>query len=100
MDSKKEFNDGKKNALESIEKACHIKKVDDGILPILHLINASSSYYTSSSCAGRIVLLEIPNIGNKKEAVFLGKWHRTIDQDEIKKAVEKANRGLIWLLAP
>ncbi len=99
MDSKKEFNDGKKNALKSLEKADHIKKVDGGILPILHLINASSNYYTSSSCAGRVVLLEIPNIGNKKEAVFLGKWHRTIYPDEIKNAVEKAHRGLLWLLA-
>ncbi len=99
MDSKKEFNDGKKNALKSLEKAYHIKKIDEGILPILHLINASCNYYTSSSCAGRIVLLEIPNIGNKKEAVFLGKWHRTIDPDEIKNAVEKAYRGLLWLLA-
>ncbi len=99
MNSKKEFEDGKKNALQSLEKACHIKKVDDKILPILHLINTSCNYYTSSSCAGRIVVLEIPNIGNKKEAVFLGKWHRTIESKEIKVSVEKANRGLLWLLA-
>ncbi len=99
MISNKEFEEGKKNALKSLEKAGHIKKVDEEILPILHLINASSSYYTSSSCAGRIVLLEIPNIGNKKEAVFLGKWHRIIDPYEINDAVKKANRGLLWLLA-
>ena len=99
MNNKKEFNDGKKNALESLKKACDLKKVDDEILLLLHLINASSNYYTSSSCAGRIAVLEIPNIGNKKEAVFLGKWHRTIKPDEIISAAEKANCGLLWLLA-
>ena len=99
MDNRKEFNDGKKNALESLKKACDMKKVDDEILPILHLINASCSYYTSSSCAGRIVLLEIPQIGDKKGAIFLGKWHRTIKSDEIKSAAEKAKCGLLWILA-
>jgi len=99
MDNKKEYKDGKKNALELLKKACDMKKVDDEILPILHLINASCNYYTSSSCAGRIVVLEIPQIGDKKGAVFLGKWHRTIKPDVIKSAAEKANRGLLWLLA-
>jgi len=99
MPVKKEFIDGKKNALKSLEKACREKQVDDGILPILQLINDSSHYYTSSSCAGRIVFLEIPRIGDKKGAIFLGRWHRTIDSDEIKEAVKKTKRGLLWLLA-
>ena len=99
MSVKKEFIAGKKNALESLQKACNEKKVDQEILPILRLINDSASYYTSSSCAGRIVLLEIPHIGDKKRAVFLGKWHRTIESKEIKESVEKANRGLLWFLA-
>jgi len=99
MADNKEFIAGKKNALNALEKACDMKEVDEEILPILHLINESSNYYTSSSCAGRTVLLEIPNIGDKKEAVFLGRWHRTIESDEIKSAAEKAKHGLLWILA-
>ena len=56
-------------------------------------------YYTSSSCYGRIVLLEIPGIGDKKNAVFLGKWHRKISSDEILQSITKANKGLLWILA-
>lgn len=99
MTSDKDFFDAKNKALKSLEKACDEKKADEGILPILNVINDFEEYYTSSSCAGRIVLLEIPRIGDKKRATFLGKWHGITEPDEIKVAVEKAKNGLIWLLA-
>ncbi|UCD13352.1 MAG: hypothetical protein JSW60_07290 [Thermoplasmatales archaeon] len=96
---KKAFLDGKERALKSLEKACTEMKADKEILPILSLINEFEDCYTSSSCAGRTVLLEIPRIGDKKRARFLGKWHRPIKPNEIKTAAQKAKNGLIWLLA-
>jgi tRNA wybutosine-synthesizing protein 3 len=53
---KKEFLDAKENALKSLNDACDKGKVDEGALPILDLINEIEGFYTSSSCAGRIVL--------------------------------------------
>lgn len=96
---KKEFLDAKEKALKSLEKACTEKKADKEILPILSLINDSEECYTSSSCAGRIVLLEIPSIGDKKRARFLGKWHRTIEPIEVETAAAKSENGLLWLIA-
>jgi len=96
---KKEFLDAKENALKSLEDACTQQKVDEGILQILELINGIEGFYTSSSCAGRIVLLEIPQIGDKRGATFLGVWHRTIEPTELKAAATKATSGLLWLLA-
>ncbi|UCF12914.1 MAG: hypothetical protein JSW06_01320 [Thermoplasmatales archaeon] len=96
---KKEFLDAKEKALKSLEKACTEKKADKEILKILSLINNSEECYTSSSCAGRIVLLEIPRIGDKKRAKFLGKWHRTIEPSEVEAAAAKARKGIIWLIA-
>jgi tRNA wybutosine-synthesizing protein 3 len=93
------FLEGKKIALSKLEKAKKDNLVDKGILPILNIINNSDLYYTSSSCYGRIVLLEIPNIGNKKEAVFLGKWHRSISVDELISASNNSKKGQIWLLS-
>jgi tRNA wybutosine-synthesizing protein 3 len=95
----KGFSSGKKNALDSLEIAYKQNKVDIGIKKILKIINNCHNYYTSSSCAGRIVLLEIPEIGDKKNAKFLEKWHRQIKKDEIENAAKKADNGLIWLLA-
>jgi len=99
MDSKKEFLEAKRNALISLEKACNENQVDEGILPIIKIINEFEDYYTSSSCAGRIVLLEIPDIGDKKNAKFLGKWHKSIRPDEINISAKKARKGQLWLLA-
>jgi len=96
---KKEFLEVKENALKSLQDACVAEKVDQGILPILTLINRIEGFYTSSSCAGRIVLLEIPQIGDKKAATFLGIWHRLIEPREVQIAATKASTGLLWLLA-
>jgi tRNA wybutosine-synthesizing protein 3 len=99
MTNEKEFLDAKEIAMKKLEKACVKDEVDEDILNLLSIINGSQDYYTSSSCAGRIVLLEIPSIGDKKEAVFLGKWHREIDSSELISAAKKSEKGMTWLLA-
>jgi tRNA wybutosine-synthesizing protein 3 len=97
--NKKEYIDAKESALKSLEDAYSKQKVDEGISQILELINKIEGFYTSSSCAGRIVLLEIPQIGDKRGATFLGVWHRTIDLQELTAAATKATKGLLWVLA-
>jgi tRNA wybutosine-synthesizing protein 3 len=93
------FEAGKKNALLSLQNALDTNKVDIKILPILDLINQLPNYYTSSSCAGRIVVLQLPCLGDKKNAVFLGKWHRTVNIEEIHKAIKTSTYGYIWILS-
>jgi tRNA wybutosine-synthesizing protein 3 len=95
----KAFIEGKKKALDSLEKASEEKKLDEEIISLLRKINDSPMYYTSSSCAGRIVILELPCIGDKKNAHFLGRWHRAITLQEFFHAVKKAKKGYLWLLA-
>ena len=95
----KEFLDAKENALKSLTEALHEEKVDEGISQLLTLINRIEGLYTSSSCAGRIVLLEIPSLGDKRAASFLGIWHRTILPSEFCSSLVHARHGLLWLLA-
>ena len=97
--TKKEFIDAKEKARISLEKAYTEKKVDEEIIPILNSLNESNNFYTSSSCAGRIVVMELPEIGDKKGAVFLEKWHRSVKFEEVQTAANKAKKGLLWLLA-
>jgi len=96
---RKNFLDLKAEALKILEESRFENKVDDKVLPVLDIINASDDYYTSSSCAGRIVLLEIPAIGDKKNARFLGKWHHMITFDDLQLVEGNAKKGLLWLLA-
>lgn len=97
--SKKEFIDAKEKALKALDKAESEHRVDTGITSLLHLINQQDDCYTTSSCAGRIVVLQLPEIGDKQLAQFLGIWHRTVKPDEILSATNHATKGLIWLLA-
>jgi len=95
----RDFQENKKTALKKLEKAKKDNLVDEGITPIIDIINEFDDYFTSSSCFGRIVLLQLPVIGDKKNAEFIGKWHRQINADEVLSAVEKAETGQLWLLA-
>jgi tRNA wybutosine-synthesizing protein 3 len=99
MDINKHFLISKENALKKLNKAYYENQLDEDIEGIVKLINLNKNYYTSSSCAGRIVIIELPKIGDKKEANFLGKWHREIKYIEAKKALESGKSGMIWLLA-
>jgi tRNA wybutosine-synthesizing protein 3 len=95
----KEYLDAKERALTKLKAASADKKVDEKILPILRILNGIEGVYTSSSCAGRILLLQIPRLGDKRGAAFLGIWHRSIVSEEITMAASKATQGSLWLLA-
>ena len=99
MIKKRDFIENKKNTMEKLSEAIKEDKVDRGILPLLDKINSYDEYYTSSSCFGRTVVLELPKIGDKKNAKFLGKWHRKINGKEVKDALKKAKEGQIWFLS-
>ena len=93
------FTQLKKKALASLERALENGEVDTKIIPVLDAINSLPCFYTTSSCAGRIMVLEVPSVGRKREAKILGKWHHKIKGVEIQECFTKATRGQIWLLA-
>jgi len=74
------------------------KKVDEKAMPIIEKLNKMNGFFTTSSCSGRIALLEIPLPGKKRKAKFLGKWHNEINLEIMEKALEKAKDGEIWFL--
>ena len=94
MSPKKDFNSYKKNALSKFQKAKNENLVDGKIISLLDILNKSDNYFTTSSCAGRIVILEIPAIGDKKNAVFLGKWHRKIKKSEFLNELKNAKKEI------
>ncbi len=95
----KEFLDAKEKAVHALLQATDACIVDPGIIPLLALINETDAYYTTSSCAGRILIIELPMLGDKKNAVFLGCWHRKIHVTEIQQVLNTTSRNMIWFLA-
>ncbi|AFK22377.1 hypothetical protein [Pyrococcus sp. ST04] len=92
------FERAKKEALTSLQIALRRGEVDEDIIPLLQKINSMENYFTTSSCSGRISIMEMPNFGDKVNAKWLGKWHREVSFDEVLEAVKKHKEGQLWLL--
>jgi len=64
------FEKNKKQFLSKPDKS-FIGGIDKPILPLVKLLNSKSDYYTTSSCAGRILLIKDTNQKLKKAFVFV-----------------------------
>lgn len=92
------FEEQKARAMESLRRALEEDKVDHDIIPLLEKLNALESYFTTSSCSGRISIMEMPHFGDKLNSVWLGKWHREVSVEEVLVAVRKHKSGQLWFL--
>ena len=87
----------KREALVSLFTAMREGKVDEDIIDLLLLINSIRGIHTTSSCSGRIGIIEEPALGAKPLSRWLIKVHREITFEEAKEALERAREGLIFL---
>ena len=89
------FEEQKKKALERLR----IRGADEEVAEIIEVLNRLDNFYTTSSCSGRIALICIPEIGAKREAEFIGKWHRAVTKEEVSEAIKAPKQGELWLLS-
>jgi len=80
------------------EKAVAEKKADKLIIPLCSFINSLPEFFSSSSCAGRIMLLKTDAKESKREAAFHAKWHRKVKQPELMREIgKKTGSPELWL---
>ena len=89
------FEEQKKKALERLR----IRGADEEVAEIIEVLNRLDDFYTTSSCSGRVALICIPEIGAKREAEFIGKWHRAVTKEEVSEAIKTPKKGEIWLIS-
>jgi tRNA wybutosine-synthesizing protein 3 len=82
----KQFLEIKKDVLGRKDKS-DIGCWDNHILPLCEKINKTKEYFTTSSCAGRIVL--IISEEKKKSGLFLFRTHEKIKPSELKQELGK-----------
>jgi tRNA wybutosine-synthesizing protein 3 len=82
-----------------LAKEDHSKKggIDDAIQGLLDRINRSPDLYTTSSCAGRIVLLEEPRSAKKDLARWIYVTHESINIHDLRSALEQSVADIVWL---
>lgn len=82
-----DFDKNKKDILGKQDKS---KKgdIDEKIADLCSLINSKKDYFTLSSCAGRIVLIKIPEGNKKNEVEWLAITHDLAKPEDFKKALD------------
>lgn len=81
-----DFQQQKKKQLSKKDKSS-IGDWDFKIKSLCNKINKKKNYYTTSSCAGRVVLLKYSD--EKMKDAFLYRTHEKVDFRELKNALEK-----------
>ncbi|VUT26953.1 MAG: hypothetical protein MASP_01792 [Candidatus Methanolliviera sp. GoM_asphalt] len=74
--------------------------MDEKIIPTLDRINKFLYLYTISSCSGRIIVIDLLKIGDKRNARFTGRWHKKIEKKEVLNAIERCEREGWLILNP
>lgn len=90
------FSMVKKMHAASFEKAVAEKKADLQMIPLCGFVAGTRDFFTSSSCAGRIILLQLPKDENKKQASFHKKWHRAVSEEELWQGINAESVGELW----
>lgn len=84
------FEQSKKKQLSKIDRSS-IGSWDKKIKELCEKINKKKEYYTTSSCAGRIVLIK--SVEKKIKDVFLFRTHDKISFGELKKELNKIGKN-------
>ena len=82
-----EFSQYKSKAMQKLESALSEDLVDEGVISVLNSFNSHPDIFTTSSCAGRIQLIVLPDIGRKDSVELRKKWHRPAEFQEVKDAI-------------
>lgn len=87
------FSAQKKEAVNEFTASVAVGDVDEKIIPLLEKINAHPDYYTTSSCAGRIVVFQ--DKGGKFKSKFKGKWHGPVTWQNVLSKIAPCD-GTLW----
>ncbi|MFO8015491.1 MAG: hypothetical protein R6U32_00140 [Candidatus Woesearchaeota archaeon] len=93
------FDDEKRSAMEKKDRS-RKGAIDEGIKGLVSAINSHPDHYTTSSCAGRIVLLKKSGDNRKDKAGWVFSSHEKADSDDIIEAIEgcdMSSKESLWL---
>ena len=84
-----EFSQYKSNAMKKLEYDLSEGLVDEGVISVINSFNSHPDIFTTSSCAGRIQLIILPDIGRKDSVQRRKTWHREVTTDDVEGAISE-----------
>ncbi|MEK6902180.1 MAG: hypothetical protein AABX02_01155 [archaeon] len=95
--AKTRFEMTKTHHQETLAVAIKEKKIDPLMIPISRFLAGTNHYFSTSTCSGRITLMDLNVNEHKKKGAFFRKWHRKVKLPEVWKGIEDdSNTGNIW----
>ncbi len=94
---KKRFRMVKARHRKTFAEAVEKNLADEKLVPLCEFVAATKNFFTSSGCAGRILLIQLPKGESKREASFHRRWHRRVSFAEVKEAIREKTRGELWM---
>lgn len=91
------FDMQRDKAMKQLSEARKDGKADEDIAELVDIINSNKDLYTTSSCAGRVAVLQTPQEHNKLESEWLGKWHRKVTLQDLEGALKKHTKYVAYL---
>jgi len=97
------LSDSRYNMTREFTMKKFYKAIEDGLVDemlVLYLKRYNSTLkdtYTTSSCAGRILVLGLDKEEQKKPNLFVGKWHRTVKLKEVIEKLDEKKYDELWL---
>lgn len=77
----------KASARTTLETAIAEKKIDPLMIPISRAIAKTKHYFTTSTCSGRITLMELEANEGKRKGAFYRKWHSAVKTGDVWEAL-------------
>jgi tRNA wybutosine-synthesizing protein 3 len=91
----------KKHHKNTYETALKNGKMDPQLIELCGHIADTKKYFTSSGCAGRVMLLDSEYDEEKKAGLLYRTWHEKVSQKEMETAIKMHNgKGLWFKLEP
>lgn len=84
--------------MHKLEVAIQEQKADEDVLPLVRLLNSFEQYYTTSSCAGRFVILSKGSFRGKYTSKFVYKTHKPpVDLEKVKQVLKEQFEGYLYI---
>ena len=78
------------------EKAKSEAKADARIIPTVDFIFSKKEFFTTSSCSGRILLIQLDSKETKKPKAFFAKYHSIPKFSEVWKKLHEKSQNNLW----
>lgn len=88
------FRNQRRIALNNYLASKRVGDVDAEIVSLLDFVNSLESHYSTSSCSGRIAVID--DSGSKEDSSLRGVWHEPVQADEVAGALDNP-MGVIWM---